>query len=100
MKDVNKKNTNIEELTRATKQAVREEAAVTRKASEDRLQRIERQVSELTKVAAKTQTQMNTISSNLSSVMALIAAGTSRGNKLIRNMLPQNTSPENGKWYY
>jgi uncharacterized coiled-coil protein SlyX len=100
MKDVDKKNTNIEELTRATKQAVREEAAVTRKASEDRLQRIERQVSELTKVAAKTQTQMNTISSNLSSVMALIAAKTSRGNELIRNVLPQNTSPENGNWDY
>jgi uncharacterized coiled-coil protein SlyX len=100
MKDVNKKNTNIEELTRAIKQAVREEAAVNRKASEDRLQWIERQVSELTKVAAKTQTQMNTISRNLSSVMALITAGTSRGNELIRNLLPQNTSPENVKWDY
>ena len=61
MKDVNKKNTNTEELTRASKQAAREEAAVTWKASKDRLQRIERQVSKLTKVAAKTHTQMSTI---------------------------------------
>ena len=88
MKDANKKNTNIEELARATKQAVREGAAVTRKANKDRLQRIERQMSELTKVAANTKTQMNIISSNLSSGMALIAAGTSRGNKLIRHLLP------------
>ena len=32
--------------------------------------------------------------------MALIAAGTSRGNKLIRHLLPQNISPENSKWDY
>ena len=42
MKDVNKKNMNIEEPTGATQQAVREGAVVTRKASKDRLQLIVR----------------------------------------------------------
>ena len=43
---------------------------------------------------------MNKISCNLSNVITLISAGTSRGNELIINLLPQNTSAENGKWAY
>ena len=43
---------------------------------------------------------MNAISCNLSNVITLIAAGTSRGNELIRDLLPQNTSVENGNWTY
>jgi hypothetical protein len=100
MRDVTAKNTTIEELTRATKRAVREEAAATRGSTKDRLQSIKRQVSELIRVAAATQTQMNKISCNLSNVMTLIAAGTSRGNELIRDLLTQNTTVVNGNWTY
>jgi hypothetical protein len=92
MRDVTEKDTIIEELTRATNQAVREKTAATRRSTEERLQRIKGQFSELAKVAVATQTQMNAISCNLSRVMTLIAAGTSRGIGLIRDLLPQNTS--------
>ena len=100
MKDTNKKNLSVEEFSRATREAIREEAAVTQKASKERLRWIKRQVSEIAKVAAKTQTQMNTISCNLSSAMAFIAVSTSRGNELLEKLFPQNTSSEKGNWDY
>ena len=54
----------------------------------------------MAKVAAVTQTQINEISYNLSNVMTLIAAETSRENELMRELLPQNTSVENRNWTY
>ena len=52
------------------------------------------------RVATATQTQMNAMAYNLSHIMTLIAAGISRGNELIRDLLPQNTTVENGNWTY
>ena len=51
MKYVNKRNLSAEEFTRATKKTTTDEAAVTQKANEDRLQQIKRQVSKLVKVS-------------------------------------------------
>jgi hypothetical protein len=41
-KETNKRNLSVEEITKATRKAPREEATLTRKRSKDRLQRIKR----------------------------------------------------------
>ena len=90
----------MEEIAKATRTAVTKETVLTLKSTEDSLQRIEKQVSEAVKLATKTHTQLDVILCNMASVMALIAAGISRGIKFNRENILHETPAEQGKWEY
>ena len=56
MKETNKRNSNVEKITKATRAAVKEEATVTQKSTVNRLQETRKQVSEAVKLVGKTHT--------------------------------------------